>query len=132
MKVIACRPADDQFWIGCNKEEALNIFLPKLSPEEKESFFQIIEEMKRKEKKEYDSYWEAIKEATDTEEIYYAYFNVSRDLSICFPQYPHYPISNMWNAYNPFRKIDHTTIKSLEELKDLKMTYEGEEYGKEV
>ncbi len=128
MRVIACRPKDNQFWIGCSEEEAKSIFLPKLSPRNKKLYFEIIENTKRMTQE----YWDMVMEVLETEEKFYAYFNVSRDLSICFPQKPHFPFANMWNAYSPFRKIDQITINSLDELKSLKMTYNGKEYDTSI
>ncbi|GAB4287455.1 MAG: hypothetical protein Kow0068_13210 [Marinilabiliales bacterium] len=124
MKVIACRPKDNQFWIGCSEEEAKTIFLPLLSESEKENYKIIAEDIKHKS----EAYWNAVKEILNTEEKYHAYFNVSRDLSICYPERPHFPFANMWDGYSPFRKIDQKTIYSLDELKELKMTYQGKEY----
>ncbi len=128
MEIIACRPKDDQFWIGCSKEEAQSIFLPKLSEKEKDTYFKILEINKSRP----ESYWEMVMKNTESNEIHYAYFNVSRDLIICFPEQPHFPFANMWDAYSPFRKIDHKTISSLNELRDLIMTYQGKEYGTEI
>ena len=125
MKVIACRPKDDQFWIGCSEAEARTIFLPRLSERDKMKYFEIINSYKNRS----DVYWEEVMKVTETKAIYHAYFNVSRDLAICFPEQPHFPFANMWDAYNPFRKIDPKTIYSLDELKDLKMIYKGKEYG---
>lgn len=125
MKVIACRPNDNQFWIGCNEDEAINIFLPILSKESILRYNQILQQ-----KEEHDEeYWRAIKNTTDINEIFHAYFNVSRDTKICFPEVPHFPFANFWNAYSPFRKMDIKSISSLEELKDLKMIYKGKEYN---
>lgn len=125
MKVIACRPRDDQFWIGCNEEEAINIFLPLLSKEAFLSYNRIVH-MKEK----YDQeYWKAVMAATDSDEIFHAYFNVSRDHKICFPEAPHFPFANLWDAYSPFKKMDIKTIYSLDELKNLKMIYKGKEYN---
>ncbi len=125
MKVIACRPRDDQFWIGCNEDEAINVFLPLLSKDAILSYNRIVHQ-----KRELgEEYWRAVKNATGMNEIFHAYFNVSRDTKICFPEVPHFPFANLWDAYSPFRKIDIKTISSLEELKDLKMTYKGKEYN---
>ena len=124
MKVIACRPSDNQFWIGCNIEEAVNIFLPLLSKEHILSYNRIVNMKDKYDKK----YWKAVMEATDTDEIFHAYFNVSRDTTICFPEAPHFPFANLWNAYSPFKKMDIKTINSLDELKNLKMLYKGKEY----
>lgn len=124
MKVLACRPGDDQFWIGCDLEEANNIFLPHLSKEAVENYERMVNQIGNHSKE----YWNAVMDATETDEIFHAYFNVSRDASICFPQVPHFPFANLWNGYSPFRKIDTKTIHSLDELKNLKMTYKGIEY----
>lgn len=124
MKVLACRPRDDQFWIGCNEEEAINIFLPLLSKEAILNYNRIAHS-----KEKYDKeYWKAVMNATDTNEIFHAYFNISRDTKICYPEVPHFPFANMWDAYSPFKKIDTKTINSLDELKNLKMIYKGLEY----
>ena len=36
MKIISYRPRDDQFWIGCTKEEAEQFFIPLLEDWRKE------------------------------------------------------------------------------------------------
>jgi len=125
MKVLACRPGDDQFWIGCNLEEAMNIFLPLLSQEAILHYKRIVTGQANHDAE----YRKAVMDATDADEVFHAYFNVSRDASICFPQVPHFPFANLWNGYSPFRKIDTKTIHSLDELKNLKMTYKGVEYN---
>jgi hypothetical protein len=128
MKVIACRPNDNQFWIGCNEQEALNVFLPILSKNDILKYTNIIESNKYHD----ENYWNTVKNITETNEIFHAYFNVSRDAQICFPEQPHFPYSNMWDSYNPFRKIDQVDINSLSELIHVKMTYKGKEYDKET
>jgi hypothetical protein len=125
MKVIACRPRDDQFWIGCNEEEAISLFLPLLSKEAILKYNRIVHQ-----KEEYNiEYWTSVMDATETNEIFHAYFNVSRDSKICFPEAPHFPFANLWDAYSPFKKLDIKTIHSLAELKNLRMIYKGLEYN---
>ena len=58
----------------------------------------------------------------------YAYFNVSRDLSVCYSDVAHHPFNHLWNAYNPFRRCDHVEIQSPDELKDIVMTWDGKTF----
>jgi len=125
MKVIACRPEDNQFWIGCTEEEVINIFLPILSEESIQSYIRIQQHANDHD----EEYWKAVKNATGINEIFHAYFNVSRDTKVCFPEKPHFPFANLWNGYSPFRKMDIKTINSLDELKELKMIYKDKEYN---
>ena len=73
-------------------------------------------------------YERMIKETMEVNEVAYAYFNVSRDLSVCYSDVAHHPFHQLWNGYSPFRKCDHIVIDSLEELKNLVMTYQGKPY----
>lgn len=125
MKVIACRPRENQFWIGCTEYEAVSMFLPLLSKEAILNYNRIVNLTKEFDKE----YWKAVMNATETDQIFHAYFNVSRDTKICFPEVPHFPFANLWDAYSPFRKMDIQTINSLDELKNLKMMYKGKEYN---
>ena len=62
------------------------------------------------------------------DEIAYAYFNVSRDLSVCYADVAHHPFHQLWNGYSPFCLCDQVEISSPDELKELVMTYQGKPY----
>ena len=55
-----------------------------------------------------------------------AFFNISRDLKVCFPEFPLFPFAGQWNSWNPFVDCDHVEIQDLSELKELKVTLKGE------
>ncbi len=48
-----------------------------------------------------------------------AFFNVSRDLKVCFSSPSYFPFAGQWNAWNPFRRCDKKKIETPEELKDI-------------
>ncbi len=61
----------------------------------------------------------------EVDDVAYAYFCVSRDLSRCYADVAHHPFHQLWNAYSPFRRCDHVEINSPDELKNIEMTYKG-------
>ena len=131
MEVISCRPGQGQFWVACNKEEAEKWFVPLLDKSHLKQFNDVL--MMNEERKIGDAeyaleYERMIKETMEVNEVAYAYFNVSLDISICYSDVAHHPFHQLWNGYSPFRKCDHIVIDSLEELKNLVMTYQGKPY----
>lgn len=128
MKIISYRPGDDQFWIACTKEEAEKWFVPHLSERDKETYENVIRENEQRSPLERDIYETMIKNVMRVSEVAYAYFNVSRDLSVCYSDVAHHPFNHLWNAYNPFRRCDHVEIQSPDELKDIVMTWDGKTF----
>jgi hypothetical protein len=103
----------DSYWLECTLEEAEKNVFPHLSKIQ-------IEESKRN--------WEPKEKGTKDivigmDQLCYL---VSKDLKsiISFPWY--YPYSGQWNAYCPFRRIDECNIFSLDELKLVKLIFQGE------
>ena len=119
MTILAYRPDDDQFWLSCNKEEAERWFIPRLDEKGMKSlngWFELYASRKRQEDhgKEYE---DMVKEMMCVDEIAYAYFNVSRDLSVCYAEMAHHPFHQLWNGYSPFCPCEHVEIKSPDELR---------------
>ena len=132
MKIISYRPTDDQFWIACNKEEAEKWFIPLLDENglrQLNDWFHLYEICKGgpDQGQEYES---IVKEMMGVDEIAYAYFNVSRDLSVCYADVAHHPFHQLWNGYSPFCPCDHVEINSPTDLKDIVMTQDGKPFEK--
>ena len=130
MKIISYRPSDDQFWIDCNKEEAEKWFIPLLDEHglrQLKDWIRFNNERKCNPDLE-QNYESIVKETMEVDEIAYAYFNVSRDLSVCYADAAHYPFHQLWNGYSPFCRCDHVEINSPDELKDIVMTLEGKPF----
>lgn len=130
MKIISYRPEDDQFWIACNKEEAEKWFIPLLDEQGLKGlndWFRFYEDRKRGPDRgeEYES---NVKGVMGVDEIAYAYFNVSRDLSVCYAGVAHHPFHQLWNGYSPFCPCDHVEINSPADLKDIVMTRDGKPF----
>lgn len=115
MKILAYRKEEDQFWIACSKDEAERWFIPRLSDENLNNF---------KNLKEGRGHWNEenmsicmdMMKLLGVEELDYAYFNVSRDLSVCYSSDPYYPVSPWWNGLSPFVVVDLAVIQSPDEL----------------
>ena len=121
MKIISYRPADDQFWIGCTKEEAEKFFIPLLNEDSKNGLSEFLRHCEMYD----DEYREMVCETMGIEELSYMYFNVSRDLKICYYDVPHHPFHQLWNAYSPFVKCDFIEISHTSELKNVVPTFNG-------
>lgn len=133
MKIISYRPDDDQFWIACSKEEAEKWFVPLLDDQKLNQYQEVLNENEhRKGHPEVAAkYEDMVKEALQVNEVAYAYFNVSRDLTVCYSDVAHHPFHQLWNGYSPFCLCDHIEINSPDQLKNIVMTYEGEPFKKE-
>lgn len=133
MKIISYRPDDDQFWIASSKEEAEKWFVPLLDDKKLKQYHDILlENEDRKRHPEFAAeYEEIVKEAMHVDEVAYAYFNVSRDLTVCYSDVAHHPFHQLWNGYSPFCLCDHIEINSPDQLKKIVMTYEGEPFERE-
>lgn len=122
MKIVSYRPNDDQFWIGCTKDEAEKFFVPLLDEQRKAFLPEFFTRMQ-----DYcsDRYKELVCKTMGVDEMSFIYFNVSRDLKECYYSVPHHPFHNLWNGHGPFVRCDTVEIKDLSELKDIKPTYKG-------
>lgn len=123
MILLNYRPGDDQFWIGCTFEEAEANMLPLMSPVEVQKYHDL--KSRRSSLSEDEQYMQTIRECYDISEVPKAYFNVSRDLKVCYPEFPLFPFAGQWNGYSPFVNCDHVEIHDLGELKQMEATYDG-------
>ncbi len=132
MTIISYRPSDDQFWIACTKEEAEKWFVPLLDERGLKQYHDVLfmtEKWKRGSSDFVKDYNQMIKNAMCVDEVAYAYFNVSRDLSVCYSDVAHHPFHQLWNGYSPFCFCDHIVINTPDELKTVVMTYQGKPFG---
>ena len=124
MTILNYRPADDQFWIGCTYEEAEEMMLPLMDRGRILRYHEL--------KREYRSYLKnedhirSLRKCYGINVVPEAFFNISRDLKVCFPVFPLFPFAGQWNSWNPFVDCDHVEIQDLSELKELKVTLKGE------
>jgi len=128
MTIISYRPYDDQFWIACTQEEAEKWFVPLLDEQRLRQYLDVLKmnEERKRGKPDWDAeYNQMIKETMKVDEVAYAYFNVSRDLSVCYSDVAHHPFHQLWNGYSPFEYCDHVDIKTPDELKHVRMTRDG-------
>ena len=131
MMIISYRPSDDQFWIACSKEEAEKWFVPLLNEERLKYYHDVLRmnlDRKRQDPENAVAYEKMVKGAMGVDEVSYAYFNVSRDLSECYSDVAHHPFHQLWNGYSPFCLCDHIVIDTPDELKTVVMTYQGEPF----
>jgi hypothetical protein len=131
MTIISYRPSDDQFWIACSKEEAEKWFVPLLNERGLRRYRDVL--LTNEKRKQFDPegevrYNQIVKDAMDVDEVAYAYFNVSRDLSVCYSDVAHHPFHQLWNAYSPFYLCDHIVINTPDELKSIQPTYKGKSF----
>ena len=130
MTIISYIPSSepDKFWIACSKEEAEKWFVPLLDERGLKQYYDVLQmnaERREYNPEQYAKYCETIKEAMEVNEVAYAYFCVSRDLSHCYADVAHHPFHQLWNGYSPFWLCDHVEINTPDKLKDIVMTYKG-------
>ena len=116
MTILNYRPADDQFWIGCTYEEAEEMMLPLMDRGGILRYHEL--------KREYRSYLKnedhvrSLRKCYGINVVPEAFFNISRDLKVCFPEFPLFPFAGQWNSWNPFVDCDHVEIQDLSDLKN--------------
>ena len=131
MKIISYRPFDDQFWVACSKEEAEKWFVPLLNEEKLKYYHEVLKmnlDRKLLDPRRAVEYDNIIKEMMGVDEVSYAYFNVSRDLSECYSDVAHHPFHQLWNGYSPFYLCDHIVINTPDDLKYIHPTYKGKSF----
>lgn len=128
MKIYFYRPQDDQFWIGCTLEEAIEHFMPEMEEGRILQSLNFYKDSKRENRMHMRLYRQlyGLKSIKDMPDIF---FNVSRDLKVCFSQEPFFPIGPMWNGYCPFRMCDQREIENPKELLEIEMTLDGKPYS---
>lgn len=124
MTILNYRPADDQFWIGCTYEEAEEMMLPLMDRDRILKYHELKRAYRWVLKNE--DYIRSLRKCYGINVVPEAFFNISRDLKVCFPEFPLFPFAGQWNSWNPFVNCDHAEIQDLSELKELKATYNGE------
>lgn len=122
MIILNYRPSDDQFWIGCTFEEAESKIISLMN---RNDILKYLDLKKGEYCKLSKEYVQGIRECYGINEIPEAYFNISRDLKVCYPEFPLFPFAGQWNAYCPFVDCDHVEIKDLSELKQIEVTFDG-------
>lgn len=123
MTILNYRPGDDQFWIGCSFEEAEANMLPLMDRDNILRYHDLKREYSELIKGE--NFVQSIRECYGINDVPEAFFNVSRDLEICYPEIPLFPFAGQWNGYSPFEDCDHVEISDLSELKQLEVTLDG-------
>ena len=124
MTILNYRPADDQFWIGCTYEEAEEMMLPLMDRDRILKYHELKRAYRCVLKNE--DYIKSLRKCYGINVVPEAFFNISRDLKVCFPEIPLFPFAGQWNSWNPFVDCDHVEIQDLSELKELKVTLKGE------
>ena len=117
MEIISYNPSDDEFWIGCSEEEMHQHFIPILKGRGKEDLNRLLQNRKERT----PEYCQMVMHTLEIDHMYYMFFNVSRDLTVCFAEVPHFPFSHMWNAYSPFRRCKHLHIDTLQALRSIQI-----------
>ena len=124
MTILNYRPADDQFWIGCTYEEAEEMMLPLMDRDRILKYHELKRAYRWVLKNE--DYIRSLRKCYGINVVPEAFFNISRDHKVCFPEFPLFPFAGQWNSWNPFVDCDHVEIQDLSELKELKVTLKGE------
>jgi hypothetical protein len=101
------------FWLECTYDEAIEVLgQVRLSPEDFRNYTNHLYEFRANGLGERDlDEWLSVYKRVG--------FLISEDGAIVKWAPPGYPISNQWNAYNPFKSIHPIEIKSFDEFKDL-------------
>lgn len=126
MIILNYRPDDDQFWMGCSFEEAETIMLPLMERNAILEYHQL--------KREYGElakdghFLQGLRDCYGINDVPEAFFNVSRDLEVCYPAIPLFPYGGQWNGYSPFVECDHIEIHNPSDLKRIIITHNGEPF----
>jgi len=104
------QPRKDAFWVECTIEETGKYILPRLNPNQKERFNNNREGF-------LSTRWATVNPGLAEPDRYY--FLVAADGSEIHPEEPHMPYGGMWNASNPFVRIEPCEFDRIEELDDL-------------
>lgn len=101
------------FWLECTYDEAIEVLgQVRLSPGDFSNYTNHLYEFRAKGLGDRDlDEWLSVYKRVG--------FLISEDGAIVEWAPPGYPISNQWNAYNPFKRIHPIEIKSFDEFKDL-------------
>ena len=101
------------FWLECTYDEAIEVLgQVRLSPEDFRNYTNHLYEFRAKGLGDRDlDEWLSVYKRVG--------FLISEDGAIVEWAPPGYPISNQWDAYNPFKRIHPIEIKSFDEFKDL-------------
>lgn len=124
MILLSYRPDDDQFWIGCTFEEAETSLLPLMGPGDVQKYHD--HKSRYSESSRDEEYMQTIRDCYGINDVPQAFFNVSRDLKVCYPEFPLFPFAGQWNGYSPFVECDHVDVHEMSELKQIEVTYGGE------
>lgn len=100
------------FWLECSYDEAIELLgQVRLSPEDFRNYTNHLYEFRANGLGERDlDEWLSVYNRVG--------FLISEDGAIAEWAPPGYPISNQWNAYNPFKRIHPIEVKSFDEFKD--------------
>ena len=101
------------FWLECTYDEAIEVLgQVRLSPEDFRNYTNHLYEFRAKGLGDRDlDEWLSVYKRVG--------FLISEDGAIVEWAPPGYPISNQWDAYNPFKRIHPIEVKSFDEFKDL-------------
>ncbi|MHB8135741.1 MAG: hypothetical protein ACYDH1_16145 [Anaerolineaceae bacterium] len=104
----------DAFWVEATQEEAEDGIFPGLMPTE------IAESRKLAVR-----FHELAQQKDDLARPFC--FLVARDLRLIRPLPLIYPTSSMWNAYSPFTAMPEVYIRTLDEIRNLKVPFTNED-----
>jgi len=104
------QPRKDAFWVECTIEETETHILPMLSLVQRERFDDCREIF-------LSTRWAKANPDLAVPDRYY--FLIAADGSEMHPEEPHLPYGGMWNASNPFVRIEPCEFDRIEELDDL-------------
>ncbi|MEE1277115.1 MAG: hypothetical protein UHC59_08995 [Fibrobacteraceae bacterium] len=90
--------------------------VPLLNEQQKEGLSGFLEQLK-----EYTlEYKEMVCETMGIDKLSDIYFNVSRDLKVCYYDVPYHPFHPLWNAYSLFARCEIIEISDPSELETVK------------
>ena len=119
MKIISYKPDDDEFWIGCSKEEAEKFFIPLLNEDSKDGLSEFLRRCGMYD----DEYRKMVCKYMGIKELSYIYFNVSRDLKVCYYAFPHQPYHS--RNEGTYINCDIIEISNLSDLERVNPTING-------
>ena len=105
------------FWLECNYEEAIDVLhQARLSVEDFRNYIDLLHRFREES--------HASRDFGEGLSVYSRIgFLVSEDGAIVEWAPPGFPISNMWNAYNPFREVHPLHIESLSGIPSITNSY---------
>ncbi|MBQ2774740.1 MAG: hypothetical protein IJF40_02460 [Clostridia bacterium] len=119
MQILSCNPEDDTFFVGLSLKEFERLSLEYNIEYDLQYDLEQTKQIAFQNLNKTD-YIQMIKEAYNIKSAPFVCVVVNRNVSEIAVRPSHFPFSNLWNGYSPWKAIQAQEIDSLEVLKNTK------------